>query len=58
MQVWGRELRNLGWPRRQDLTDEQVLQSLGFDDDRTRIRIFWQEADDGPGRVFMEWKAL
>jgi hypothetical protein len=58
MEIWGRDLRELGWPARQDVNEDQVLQSLGFDDDRTRVRIFWQEDDDGPGRIFMEWRAI
>jgi hypothetical protein len=58
MDVWGSQLRDVGWPRRQDHDEDQILNSLGFSDDLTRTRIFWQEADDGQGRIFMEWKAI
>jgi hypothetical protein len=55
---WSRGMRTLGWPRRQDMGPGTVLQGLAWHDDATRIRIFWQEPDDGPARVFTEWKAL
>jgi hypothetical protein len=53
---WAREFRALGWPSRQDVADS-VLQGLGWSDDRTRIRMFWQESDEGP-RLFTEWKEI
>jgi hypothetical protein len=55
---WSRGMRTLGWPRRQDMAPGNVLQGLAWHDDAKRIRIFWQEPDDGPARVFTEWKAL
>jgi hypothetical protein len=55
-QAWGRSIRSLGWPSRQDVTSEGALQSLGWHDDQTRVRIFWQEADGSAPRVFTEWK--
>lgn len=55
--AWGRDLRTLGWPSRQDADAERVLQALGWNDDRTRVRLFWQETEDGP-RLFTEWKEL
>ncbi len=55
---WSKGMRTLGWPRRQDMAPGNVLQGLGWHDDETRIRVFWQEPDDGPSRVFTEWKAL
>jgi hypothetical protein len=55
---WTRGLRSLGWPRRQDMAPGSLLQGLAWHDDVTRIRIFWQEPDDGPTHVFTEWKAL
>jgi hypothetical protein len=57
-QAWGRELRTLGWPRRQDFTPHDVLQSLSWHDDRTRVRLFWQDSDTGLPRLFTEWKDL
>ncbi|HEV3119827.1 MAG TPA: hypothetical protein VGY58_22395 [Gemmataceae bacterium] len=56
--AWSREVRTLGWPRRQDFGGNDVLQSLGWHDECTRTRIFWQENDDGSIRVFTEWKDL
>lgn len=55
---WARDLRSFGWPRRQDVNDNGVLDGLGWHDDRTRVRTFWQETDQGPARVFTEWKGL
>jgi hypothetical protein len=52
------ELHALGWPRRQDLTPTNLLEGLGWHDDRTRVRIFWQESDSSPPRIFTEWKEL
>jgi hypothetical protein len=57
-QSWARGIRSLGWPSRQDATPESGLQGLGWHDDQTRIRIFWQESDEGPPRVFTEWKGI
>ncbi len=56
-EVWGRDIRTLGWPSRQDLADN-VLHGVGWNDDRTRVRTFWQEPDQGPCRVYTEWKQL
>ncbi len=58
IEAWGRELPTLGWPRRQDQVVNDILQSFGWHDDRTRIRIFWQETETGPPRIFTEWKEL
>lgn len=57
-EAWGRELRSLGWPARQDATPQGTLQGLGWNDTRTRVRTFWQDQDDGPPRVYTEWKSL
>ncbi len=57
-EAWGRDLRTLGWPSRQDATPQGVTQGLGWHDGVTRVRTFWQEQDDGPPRVYTEWKAL
>ncbi len=56
--AWGRDLPVLGWPRRQDLTATEALQGLGWNDERTRVRIFWQEGDRGSCHLFTEWKDL
>jgi hypothetical protein len=55
-QAWGRSIRSLGWPTRQEGTSDGALQGLGWHDDSTRVRIFSQDADDGPPRIFTEWK--
>ena len=51
-------MRSFGWPRQQQLVGNDMLQALGFHDERTRLRIFWQENDDGSVKVFTEWKEL
>jgi hypothetical protein len=57
--AWGRELITLGWPCRHDFVANGMLQGLGWHDDHTRVRIFWQEPDTtGPPRVYTEWKEL
>lgn len=57
-QSWAREGPQLGWPRRQDANAEGLLQSLGWHDDRTRVRLSWQEGSDGTPRLFTEWKSI
>jgi hypothetical protein len=56
--TWGKELRALGWPKREDFAAGDVLQSLGWYDDLTRTRLFWQEYDSGALRLFTEWKDI
>jgi hypothetical protein len=57
-EAWARDLRTLGWPRRQELTAHGALLGLGWHDDLTRVRIFWQENDQGSAHAFTEWKDL
>jgi hypothetical protein len=57
-EAWGRELLTLGWPGWWHLRNDQVLQGMGWCDDRTRVRLFWQESQNGPSRLFTEWKEL
>jgi hypothetical protein len=57
-EAWGRDARALGWPARQDVVDGQGLQGLGWQDEHTRVRLFWQEAENGPPRLYTEWKDL
>jgi hypothetical protein len=57
-EAWGRDVRALGWPARQDVGEGQTLQALGWHDEHTRIRLFWQEAESGPPRLYTEWKEL
>jgi hypothetical protein len=56
--AWVQDLRTLSWPRRRDVSPEEVLQGFGWHDERTRVRLFWQEPDQGPGRLYTEWKSL
>jgi hypothetical protein len=56
--AWARDLRSLGWPRREDITNEDVLEGMGWHDERTRVRIFWQDPDRGAPRLYTEWKGL
>ena len=58
MEAWGREARNLGWPQRRDVLSGELLQGLGWHDERTRVRLFWEETKEGDLRVFTEWKTL
>ncbi len=57
-EAWGRDARAFGWPARLDASDAQGLQGLGWHDGHTRARLFWQEAESGPPRMFAEWKEL
>jgi hypothetical protein len=57
-EAWHRDARPLGWPRRHDLTADGALQSLGWHDESTQIRVFWTEGDAGSARLFTEWKQL
>lgn len=50
------QVRSLGWPRRSD-TFHGALQSVSWNDDVTRVRLFWQESSHGPPRFFTEWKS-
>jgi hypothetical protein len=54
-QAWGADLDRLGFIRRHDDSVGQVVQSYGFHDDRTRVRLFAQETEDGI-RLFTEWR--
>jgi hypothetical protein len=54
-EAWGRDLPAFGWACRQELTADQELQSVGWLDERTRVRTYWQETDSGKPRVFTEW---
>jgi hypothetical protein len=57
-EAWGRDARAFGWPARMDVPEGQGLQGLGWHDGRTRVRLFWQEAENGPQRMYAEWKDL
>jgi hypothetical protein len=54
--AWGQDIRAFGWPARQELDADQELTSMGWLDERTRIRMFWQDSDQGPPRIYTEWK--
>lgn len=55
-QAWGADVDRLGFIRRQDDTRGQVVQAYGYHDDRTRVRLFAQETEEGI-RLFTEWRA-
>jgi len=57
-EAWGRDGRGLGWPMRQDVVEGQAVQGLGWHDERTRVRLFWQESENGPPRLYGEWKEV
>jgi len=54
-QAWSADFDHLGYLRRQDGTQGQVLQAYSWNDDRTRVRIFAQETEAGI-RLFTEWR--
>jgi hypothetical protein len=54
-QAWAADFDHLGFIRRQDGALGQVVQSYGFHDDRTRVRLFAQETHEGI-RLFTEWR--
>jgi hypothetical protein len=56
--AWSLEGRTLGYPWRQDLAEERVVQGWTTQDDRTRVRLFWQQRDDGTRGVFTEWREV
>ena len=55
MDAWGRAMYDLGWPRRTDFKGER-LEGMGWHDERTRVRLFWDEANEGGPRVWTEWR--
>jgi hypothetical protein len=57
-EAWSHEVRAFGWPLRQDTGPEQALRGLGWHDDRTRVRMFWQDSPSGAPRLFTEWREL
>jgi hypothetical protein len=57
-EAWGRDARAFGWPARQDAAEGTTLPGLGWQDEHTRVRLFWQESDNGPARLYTEWKDL
>jgi hypothetical protein len=54
--AWGRELRTVGWPRRQDAGTTGTTQSLSFHDERTLVKLFWQDDSRGKPSLFTEWR--
>jgi hypothetical protein len=57
-EAWGKEVRQFGWPWRQDVAEGGAPQGWTSHDDRTRVRIFWEQGNDGVRRVFTEWRHL
>ncbi len=53
--AWAADVDRLGFVRRQDGALGQVLQSYSFHDDRTRVRLFAQETEEGI-RMFTTWR--
>jgi hypothetical protein len=54
-EVWGRDFDRLGAVRRQEGASGPVFQAYSWHDDRTRVRSFVQDGEDGP-RLFTEWR--
>jgi hypothetical protein len=57
-EAWGRDVATFGWACRQEFNADQELQGVGWLDERTRVRTYWQETESGKSRVFTEWKEL
>src|SRR5262249_14778717 len=54
-EVWSRDIDRLGWLRRQESAESSAGQGYGWNDDRTRVRTFVQDSDQGP-RLLTEWR--
>jgi hypothetical protein len=54
-EAWSRDIDRLGWLRRQELAESSAAQGYGWNDDRTRVRTFVQDSDQGP-RLLTEWR--
>jgi hypothetical protein len=54
-QAWGVNLDRLGFLRRQDGAWGQIVNAYSYHDDRTRVRLFAQETQEGI-RLFTEWR--
>lgn len=54
-QAWAADFDRLGAIRRQDGRQGRVVQAYTWNDDRTRVRIFAQETEEGI-RLFTEWR--
>ena len=55
LETWSRDIDTLGVIRRQDVATGRLLQGYGWHDDRTRVRMFGQDSEDGP-RLLTEWR--
>ncbi len=55
--AWSHNMKAFGWPQRQQFLPSKHLQGWGVRDDRTRVRIFWQDGREGK-HVYTEWKLL
>ena len=56
--LWGDERllrQEFGAVRRQDAASASMLQAWSWHDDRTRVRIFGQQTENGP-RLYSEWR--
>src|SRR5262249_53574852 len=54
-EAWSRDVDQLGWLRRQDVTESGAVQAYGWHDDRTRVRAFVQDSEQGL-RLLTEWR--
>ena len=55
-EAWGRDLRSVGWPWRQDSVNN-LPQSWTTSDEQTRYRVFRQEDNLG-NHLLVEWRAV
>jgi hypothetical protein len=56
--AWARNVRDYGWPRREETNARKQFKSWTNHDDRTRLTIFWEESRSGKFRLFTEWTNL
>jgi hypothetical protein len=54
-QAWARDIDRLGFLRRQEGRVGQLFGAYYWHDDRTRVRLFAQDSEEGP-RLLTEWR--
>jgi len=54
-QVWARDLDRPGFLRRQEGRVGQMFGAYSWHDDRSRVRLFAQDSEEGP-RLLTEWR--
>ncbi len=55
--AWAGLITQAGHWQRREVGSDKIARMFGWCDDRTRMRLFWQE-DQGLRRLFLEWQTL